>query len=128
VGAQQNTLLVGLMLAQKLADLLLTEEPDCITQAGELLHALGEPWRPDFINANKLHNLRGKVLSLEGFILVHDKELCFFLIPLKYKKNVQATSAAFYYFINNSRNKYGNGKVGGPRTILSMLAHLNRVI
>jgi len=125
------------MLAEKLADLLFTEEPDCITQAGELLHALGNPWRPDFLNANKLHNLKGRVLSLEGFILVHDEELCFFLIPIKYTRPcrerlglsaAQPASAAFYYFINNSRNKYGNGKVGGPRTILSMLTHLNRVI
>jgi hypothetical protein len=116
------------VLAQKLATLLLTEDCDCVTQAGELLLSLGEHWRPDFLNANKLYNLKGKVLALEGFILVYDRELCFFLIPLKYKKHVQATSPAFYYFINNSKNKYGNAKISGPRTILSLLTHLNRVI
>ena len=119
------------MIAQKLADLLFTEEPDCVTQAGELMHALGEPWRPEFLRHHKLHNLRGKVLAIEDFILVHDKELCFFLIPARYSptgnyRTLQHTP--LYYFMNNSKSKYGNGKIGGPQSLLSTLSGLDRVI
>ena len=101
-----------------------------------MILAIGEPWKPDFLKHHRLTNLTGKTLSYESIILIKDADTYILLIPwnlIKYTTFSELQQyAGFYYWINNSpffgTKAYNTHtpRLGGPRTLLNLLTHINR--